>query len=115
MVRPSDRDNINLAKFLSHCRDMGIQRAELFSLADLTAVTAESSVRVARAILNLAKVSTENLAMTAESMTKFSESTAAILQKEKDRLSSIEASVDEFIATQMRKGSLRFDERGLVS
>lgn len=115
MIRPTDRDSINIAKFLSNCRDMGIPRGELFSPSDLTEATAESSLRVASAILTLAKLSTTDDTMTAESMAKFSKSTAAILQKEKDKLSSIEASVDQFITSQMRKDSLRYDQDGQVS
>ncbi|KAJ4474697.1 hypothetical protein C8J55DRAFT_518365, partial [Lentinula edodes] len=99
LIRPNDRDNVNLAKFLSGCRDLGIPREELFSSGDLTDITADSSIRVAKTILTLAKLTeSEDRIITGESLTQFS----------KSALPSF-ATNDDFTASRIKKKILRYD------
>ncbi|KAJ4469579.1 hypothetical protein J3R30DRAFT_1570542 [Lentinula aciculospora] len=93
------QDNVNLAKFLSGCRDLGIPREELFISGDLTAITADSSIRVAQTILALVKLTgTHNREKTGQSLRKFSKTTLPSF-----------ASSDIFVNSRINKKSLRYE------
>ncbi|KAF5387289.1 hypothetical protein D9757_005805 [Collybiopsis confluens] len=119
IIRPNDRDNVNITMFLTHCRELGIAREELFSPGDLTAATAESSVIVARTILTLAKMAEtdpQDRKTSVKSLAKFSknlEGTNSVLLQRRIQpgQSSIELeeSLIKFIASRRRKKSLRYD------